>query len=891
MTKSGASALKKLKLKREQRNSGKSATKSINPFELKFTNKKHDVLNRKVKGARGNPGVTRKKSLDSRKTNLLRDLQEKSKDNTFIDRRFGENDPTMSLEDKMMARFVQEKKNRSGKGSLFNLEDDDDNEGLTHFGQSLSNMDEMDEAIFNKISHLDEDEDGQLDKYTVSKAHFGGFGDEDDPDRKKSKNEIMKEIIAKSKFHKAERQKMKDENEGLREALDADLELVRGLLSQKKSKDTEKKENSDYDLMVKELFFDKRAKPSDRSKSELEIAIEEKRRLEMLETERLERMKGPVITKNSIKRMPQGDDLDALEETVENDEVLQYDDNGVLVAGTFHLSEKRKSSVGRTDLSGEEESEDDTTGDNSSIEDGLDDFSENEKNSDADDTDIFEDANEEFCEDSFYVDAVEGEIKNINTGNLLDASVDTINAADNNLPSFENKDIPFVFKAPENYLELLTLFGSNDSKCIDIILQRLRTLYNSKLAQSNKEKLSTLLKLLLHHLRVLADKTTEVSQDFDFPIEMINVLLKHIHPLTLEFTDVFSDYSKSKIFKLHEKLNTQGTQGKLRKFPLASTIIFFQMLSKVYSTSDFQHPIITPATILISQYLSQCPLKTLKDMVVGIHLCLILFQYQSKSKRLLPEALNFLYRALSLLVSDSEEITKISGFFPFHDDDKKNFFKIKHNVDDKIEHFNLRKILWMNMSYNAEEEKSIKVSIFIEASNFVLRYSKLYSESLSYIELFEPMISIFNLAMNEVNCNFFNEETIVNLKLQKDLIKNIISTASLKRRPLQLQKRKPKAIATFVPKFSDNYSIDRKSNDPNKERNETQKLNRQYKKEFKGAQRELRKDGEFIAKRKFEEIKEKDAVYKKKIDGIMGNLANQEGAMRGYEKAKKKGKI
>lgn len=57
---------------------------------------------------------------------------------------------------------------------------------------------------------------------------------------------------------------------------------------------------------------------------------------------------------------------------------------------------------------------------------------------------------------------------------------------------------------------------------------------------------------------------------------------------------------------------------------------------------------------------------------------------------------------------------------------------------------------------------------------------------------------------------------------------------------------------------------------------------------MKGAMRELRKDADFIAREKIKVTKEKDQEYKKKMDKIMGQLANQEGAMRGYEKEKKK---
>jgi nucleolar protein 14 len=56
-----------------------------------------------------------------------------------VDRRFGENDPTMSPEDRMLERFVRERQ-RTSRGTAFNLEDEDE---LTHYGQKLSTLDDF----------------------------------------------------------------------------------------------------------------------------------------------------------------------------------------------------------------------------------------------------------------------------------------------------------------------------------------------------------------------------------------------------------------------------------------------------------------------------------------------------------------------------------------------------------------------------------------------------------------------------------------------------------------------------------------------------------------------------------------------------------------------------
>jgi nucleolar protein 14 len=59
----------------------------------------------------------------------------------------------MSLEERMLERFTRERQ-RASKSSAFNIEDEDE---LTHYGQSLSKMDDFDDVALR--SEDDEDEE------------------------------------------------------------------------------------------------------------------------------------------------------------------------------------------------------------------------------------------------------------------------------------------------------------------------------------------------------------------------------------------------------------------------------------------------------------------------------------------------------------------------------------------------------------------------------------------------------------------------------------------------------------------------------------------------------------------------------------------------------------
>lgn len=92
----------------------------------------------------------------------------------------------------------------------------------------------------------------------------------------------------------------------------------------------------------------------------------------------------------------------------------------------------------------------------------------------------------------------------------------------------------------------------------------------------------------------------------------------------------------------------------------------------------------------------------------------------------------------------------------------------------------------------------------------------------------------------------------------------MVKFASSSRKPLLLQKHKPIPIATFIPKFDEGYNPNRKF-DPDTERAEASKLKSLYKKEKKGAIRELRKDNKFLASEDQKLKAIKDADYGKKV--------------------------
>lgn len=230
----------------------------------------------------------------------------------MVDRRFGEMDPTMSLEEKMFLRFQKERTRHVRKSSSYNL-GDSDNELLTHRGQVLgsSNINDAEWVSSDDEDHSLRDA-GRLDRDVVNALHFGGGlrPKDGDASARGTKLDALQEIVMKSKLHKMQKREAKEEQETERTKLDRAYEELMGtsLLAFDSRTGSDRRPEGGrysgedaYDQSLVEMMYEARLPASERTKSAEELALEEQRRIEELETQRLARMKaGPVMAAGGV---------------------------------------------------------------------------------------------------------------------------------------------------------------------------------------------------------------------------------------------------------------------------------------------------------------------------------------------------------------------------------------------------------------------------------------------------------------------------------------------------------------------------------------------------------------------------------------------------------------
>lgn len=369
--------------------------------------------------------------------------------------------------------------------------------------------------------------------------------------------------------------------------------------------------DKDYDQYVRSLAFEARAKPKDRTKTEDELAVEEKERLEEAEAKRQRRMRGEDSDdeeaggrkKRKTDRMPDADDLD-------DDFLGDVDeDGGVSLLGPGLTRETIEASkVDASDDEGSGESEDDEEqGDSDDDEEDDTDASEEDELSAMEDLDSDDEGL-----DADYV--AEGPERTTRKGKTKAES--TV------------KEIPYTFPCPTTVEDFEELLDGLDDSALPTVVQRIRALHHPSLAQGNKEKLQEFLGVLLDYLLILASEEQP-------PFKVISAMGPHLIALVKLNPITAASHYIAKLSLMQKNLQRGISRGASnfdsKTLPKAPELLLLRLIGTTWSTSDFSHPVVQPAMLLIGQYLSQCRIRGTGDMASGLFLCSLVAQVREIS--------------------------------------------------------------------------------------------------------------------------------------------------------------------------------------------------------------------------------------------------------------------
>lgn len=688
----------------------------------------------------------------------------------------------------------------------------------------------------------------------------------------------MREVMAKSKMHKMERQQMRDADDELRAQLDDELGDIRGLLMQAPkppaSASAPQPEaststsaaggSSNYDAFVRELAFERRAKPQDRLKTEEEIAEEEAEELRKAEASRLKRMRGDAddgdderAAGSRAKRPAQGDDL-------EDDFV---DGDGQTAADIYGLGSGL----------GEEEEEEEEGGEESE-----------------DDDDESEEEQDEALEVDGYGEAIEGgEDDDEDDDGVGESSLAGPSKATSKRRTAAPASLPFTFPCPATHDEFLAILETNSVALeqVPVVIKRIRALHHASLAEDNKFKLQAFIGVLLDHALYEA---RAASIDID-PTSarkhsaLVDALLGPLFELSTTYPRASAHHFVTKI-SLMERNLTRGlsrgaTKAETHTWPGAAELALLRIAGLIWPTSDLNHAVTTPLMLLEAHYLAHCRVRSHADLAACLFLVSLVVQQQAgEAKRMVPEAINAVTNALLLLLplakrkqrSKAAEICRRYAVPTpdFGEEHAQGLAASKLSSPRKADLFAL-----LDGRVTGQEAAQDLLNV---ALSLVVSLSTLYEGTSAYIELFEPIRALVSLAELDV-------PALSHLETR-------LQSAQANRRPITLHAHRAVPLASFIPKFDEGGRGSRRydgghghgNSDPDAERAQAQKLRALVRKEKKGAVRELRRDAQFLAQHRAEEKRKEADEYRGKMGKIVAALGEERSEEKRREREKER---
>lgn len=797
----------------------------FNPFDVKVTrNKRADAMQKKI--TVGKPGINKQAGEEARRSEYEERMKRKNKAGGIIDRRFGEGNSKLTPEEKMLERFTKERLSKANKSSMYNLDDDnnidfDEDEddkigGLTHLGQSLS----------GKTSTKDSIDD---DDFFAKKRQNDDQADEQ-PLRKKTKAEVMKEVIAKAKKYKHERQQKHLENMEMVDELDDDFENVMDEISvSNKNKeiedDTKSKFDLDYEMKVTEAKLDKRAKPTDRTKTEEELKKEEEEKRADYEKKRLERMEGEDEDEQFITDGVTGDDL--------GDDF--WNGSG---------DEETGFSVGSPvpSISSDEEIQEDNE---------------------------------------------ESDKKRNNDKNENESKPTTITIGNKTIV-VKSKKSNAKLPCPQTLSEFKKHINESDYEETVSTIKKVFELYQPKLAEGNKEKLGIFTTVLFEYLLELSNKT--IGSENKGYVRIMDFLSRTICNLTEKYENLLLDSYRKHITEAHERLLLQDPA----KFPLQSDSILLTLAGRSFSTSDKFHLVVIPALLIACEALEFMKLDDNKtNMFFGLYVCDLLIQYERISERMIPEVISFIHRLLLITIPQPEEIEDWEKILVCSIKPTSTKFTMKSpcHLPNEIEKLSISKMWELSKSTNSkDQDKFIELITIKTIKTLDSLISKMIKNSIAAPELTTSFIPILrHLIKNNEETNTL----IINIaskfsNINKISIKDRKPLKLQKHRAIGIQQVAPRFNEHFNPDRKFNRSIDMDPMDPIAVRDEISKLKHQVKEERKQALKELRRDTKFEARAQISRKKKEYDEYHSKMAKIYNSIQTEEGTAKNeYEREKK----
>ena len=199
---------------------------------------------------------------------------------------------------------------------------------------------------------------------------------------------------------------------------------------------------------------------------------------------------------------------------------------------------------------------------------------------------------------------------------------------------------------------------------------------------------------------------------------------------------------------MHKNLKRGLTRGPLdpdsKTWPGIPELSLLRIIGLIWPTSDLNHAVVSPTRILMGAYLGLGRVRSLADIASGLFLCTLFLQFEALSKRLVPEALNFLVNTvLHLAPHPYRDAFDLPGSFPSPDFQSDLCTSLSMNTKAR-KSLVVRKAEIINLMTANDDDEQAKADLLLLAFHLIGQFANLYKAIDGFVELYEPVIAILN---------------------------------------------------------------------------------------------------------------------------------------------------
>lgn len=243
---------------------------------------------------------------------------------------------------------------------------------------------------------------------------------------------------------------------------------------------------------------------------------------------------------------------------------------------------------------------------------------------------------------------------------------------------------------------------------------------------------------------VLVDHILHIMTPPSPRFTLLSALIPHLFALSKAYPAASAQYFVEKLVLIQKNLrlglSRGATKSEVKTWPGLPELMLLRVVGLIWSASDLNHPVVSPARLLMASYLGLCRIRDLRDICSGLFICTLWLQFEDYSKRLVPEVVTFLVNTLLQLSPHMiEDVASLPGGFPSPDFHTRLGLRVDVKKARKLS-FGTADLPAILLGTGGEQAK---IDLIGTCLILLERFADQYKSLDGFLELFLPVQAIF----------------------------------------------------------------------------------------------------------------------------------------------------